>query len=135
MLEKAYFPNDSYNILFIDSYTGYCLNIISDLTSPFPLYYNLFDVFKASTGILFKNVERFSGCFRVLIHYLMPTFREQFRAIHFIRAKSSLILSCPSERNSCIYLLFGGKGEEERGRIRERERGGKVRTIIAVIIF
>jgi len=33
-------------------------------------------VFKASTGIPFKSVERFSDCLRVLIHCLMPTFRE-----------------------------------------------------------
>jgi len=34
------------------------------------------NVFKASTGTLFKSVEMFSGC--LLIDCLMSTFREQF---------------------------------------------------------
>jgi len=34
-LEKAYFPNIGYNSVFlIDSWTGHCPNIISDLTPP-----------------------------------------------------------------------------------------------------
>jgi len=45
--------------------------------------------------------------------------------VHFIRAKSSLILSCFSERISYIYSLFSGKGAgEEQGR-GQREREGE----------
>jgi len=51
--------------------------------------------------------------------------------VHFIRARSSLMLSCFSERISNIYSLFSGKGEKERSRVGKRERGGKiVRTAI-----
>jgi len=39
-------------------------------------------VFKASTGILFKSAESFSGCLSVLIHCLMPTFREHCSSFH-----------------------------------------------------
>jgi len=34
-------------------------------------------VFKAFTDTYFKSAERFSSCLRVLIHSLMPTFRNQ----------------------------------------------------------
>jgi len=62
----------------------------------------------------------------------MPTFHEH--AVHFIRARSSLILSCSFESIPYIYIyiyiyiysLFNGKGEEEReDRVGERERGRK----------
>jgi len=43
---------------------------------------NVLCVFKASTGILFKSTEMFSGCLRVLIHCLMPTFREHCSSLH-----------------------------------------------------
>jgi len=33
-------------------------------------------------GILFKNADRFSGCLRVLIHCLMPTFHEHCSSFH-----------------------------------------------------
>jgi len=39
-------------------------------------------VFKASTGILFKSAEKFSGRLRVLIHCLMPTFHEHCSLFH-----------------------------------------------------
>jgi len=39
-------------------------------------------VFKASTGVLFKSAEKFSGCLRVLIHCLIPTFREHYSLLH-----------------------------------------------------
>jgi len=51
--------------------------------------YKANDVFKASTDILFKSAERFSGCLRVLIHCLIQRFVNI--AVHFIRARSNLI--------------------------------------------
>jgi len=48
-------------------------------------------------------------------------------AIYFIRARSSLILSC-SSKGFPIYSLFSEKKEEERGRYKgKRERKGKNR--------
>jgi len=57
-------------------------------------------------------------------------------AIHFIRARSSLILCCSSERIPYIYSLFSGKGEEKRDWVEEKVREGRVvRTVIVVINF
>jgi len=42
----------------------------------------LYYVFKASTSILFKSAERFSGCLHVLIHCLMPTFRKHCNSLY-----------------------------------------------------
>jgi len=50
--------------------------------------------------------------------------------VHFIRAKSNLILSCSSE-GFTIYSLFSEKGG--RARWGKRERGGRV--VKTVIIF
>jgi len=56
--------------------------------------------------------------------------------LHFIRARSNLILSYSSEVIPYIYSLFSGKVEGEKGRIqRERKEGRVVRTVIVVIFF
>jgi len=81
---------------------------------------------KASTGILLRNAER-------LFPYLDPLFDvERFAniTVHFIRARSNLILSCSSESFPiCIrYSVGRGRGMEQGMGKGERERGSIVKT-------
>jgi len=77
-----------------------------------------------------KSAERFSGCLRVLIYCLMPTFHE--RCIHFIRAKSNLILIHKKEiffATLFIYLI-NKCVDDVNVQLREDETFRRTRSVI-----
>jgi len=76
--------------------------------------------------ILLRSAERFPDCLRVLIHCLMPTFREHYSSLHQGEKQPDTKLT-PLEDSLYVFAIqWEGGGRWGQG-MGERERGGKSR--------
>jgi len=106
------------------------VQLISRATGAHILRNKINYIFKARYSLQ-KGREVF-GLSSILLHCLMPTFREYCSSLH--QGEKQPELSCSSE-GFPIYIRYSVGGEEEQDIGKRKKEGRVVKTVIVVIIF